>query len=114
MSGMPDSIGPFVECSLFIEGPLGMGNSDIHRLLSEVAAMPVVVTLEEMEGNLRKLLHAVRDGKHVVVTEKNIPIALLNPWPPKSKREFGALKGQFAIGTEFFDPLSAEELAAWE
>ena len=76
--------------------------------------MPVVVTLEEMEANPRKLLHAVRDGKHVIVTERNVPIALLNPPPPEKKREFGALKGQFAVGEEFFDPLPEEELAAWE
>jgi len=30
--------------------------------------MAVVVTVEEMEGNLRKLLDAVRDGKQIVVT----------------------------------------------
>jgi antitoxin (DNA-binding transcriptional repressor) of toxin-antitoxin stability system len=77
-------------------------------------AMPVVVTLEEMEANPRKLLHAVRDGKHVIVTERNVPIALLNPPSPKKEREFGALKGQFAVGKEFFDPLPEEELAAWE
>ena len=76
--------------------------------------MPIVVTVEEMEGNLQRLLHAVRDGKHVVVTEQNIPIALLNPAPPKNKRQFGALKGQFAVGEEFFGPLPAEELVTWE
>jgi antitoxin (DNA-binding transcriptional repressor) of toxin-antitoxin stability system len=76
--------------------------------------MALVVTVEEMEGNLRKLLDAVRDGKHIVVTEQNVPIALLNPLRPKNKREFGALKGQFVVGKEFFDPLSEDELAAWE
>jgi prevent-host-death family protein len=75
--------------------------------------MPIVVTIEEIEGNLQKLLHAVRDGEHVVVTEHNIPIVLLNPAPPENKRQFGALKGQFAVGKEFFDPLPEEELAAW-
>lgn len=76
--------------------------------------MPIIVTTGELHGDLQKLLHAVRDGQHIVITEQNIPIAALSPLPPKKKRDFGALKGQFAVGAEFFDPLPAEELAAWE
>lgn len=81
---------------------------------NEVNPMPIVVTIEEMEGNLRKLIDAVRDGKHIVVTEQNVPVVLLNPLSPKKKRQFGALRGQFVVGKEFFDPLPEEELAAWE
>ena len=76
--------------------------------------MPIVVSLEEMQESLTKLLHAVRDGKNVVVTEQNVPIATLNPFPQPGKRKFGALKGQFSVGKEFFDPLPEEELASWE
>ncbi len=32
---------------------------------------------------------------------------------PKPKREFGAFRGKFAIGPEFFEPLPPEELDLW-
>ncbi|MND05748.1 hypothetical protein D3C83_267260 [compost metagenome] len=35
------------------------------------------------------------------------------PVPPKPKREFGAMRGKFAIGPEFFEPLPPEELDLW-
>jgi hypothetical protein len=31
----------------------------------------------------------------------------------KRPREFGAYKGKFSVGPEFFEPLSEEELEAW-
>jgi len=76
--------------------------------------MAIFVSLEEMEGNLSSVLKAVRDGKHVVVTEQNIPVASLAPFPALGKREFGSLKDKVSIGKDFFEPLPEEELAAWE
>lgn len=32
---------------------------------------------------------------------------------PKPKRVFGAYKGKFSVGNEFFEPLSPEDLKAW-
>ena len=36
------------------------------------------------------------------------------PSAPKPKRQFGAMRGQFSIGPEFFEPLPPEELDPWE
>jgi hypothetical protein len=33
---------------------------------------------------------------------------------PRGKREFGAMRGKFSIGPEFFDPLPEAELKKWE
>jgi prevent-host-death family protein len=76
----------------------------------------IYVSINELQTSLEKLIHAVKDGgQQVVITEHNVPVARLNPVvAPESKREFGALKGQFSIGPEFFDPLPDDELAAWE
>jgi hypothetical protein len=30
------------------------------------------------------------------------------------KRQFGALRGKFSVGLEFFEPLPENEPAAWE
>jgi hypothetical protein len=35
------------------------------------------------------------------------------PAAPTPKREFGALRGKFTIGPEFFEPLPPEELDLW-
>ena len=43
-----------------------------------------------------------------------MPVARLMPALPKGKREFGAMRGKFSIGPEFFDPLPDDELAQWE
>jgi antitoxin (DNA-binding transcriptional repressor) of toxin-antitoxin stability system len=42
------------------------------------------------------------------------PIAKLVPVAPKSKREFGAMRGQISIGPEFFEPLPEDELERWD
>jgi hypothetical protein len=39
----------------------------------------------------------------------------LDPTPgaPKPKRQFGAMRGQFEIGAEFFEPLRPDEPDEW-
>jgi hypothetical protein len=44
---------------------------------------------------------------------KDRPPAGPPPAAPTPKREFGALRGKFAIGPEFFEPLPPEELDLW-
>ena len=41
-------------------------------------------------------------------------VGLATAVAPKGKRVFGAMRGQFEIGPEFFDPLPPEELDPWE
>ena len=43
----------------------------------------------------------------------NRPPADETPAAPKPKREFGALRGKFSIGPEFFEPLPPDELELW-
>ena len=38
----------------------------------------------------------------------------LSLWTPRSKRRFGAMKGQIVVGDDILDPLPKEELARWE
>ena len=65
---------------------------------------PDMSFLEMLDVVNERLMH---DGKE--------PIAKLVPFrPPAPKRRFGALRGIISIGPEFFDPLPAQELEAWE
>ncbi|HLY46279.1 MAG TPA: hypothetical protein VKQ73_11920 [Stellaceae bacterium] len=76
----------------------------------------IYVSIEEMTANIDKLVQAVKTGgQQIVITDQNVPFATLHPIrQPGSKRAFGALKGQFSVGPEFFEPLPEDELAAWE
>jgi hypothetical protein len=40
---------------------------------------------------------------------KVVPVAA-----PRPKRQFGALKGKVVVPDSFFDPLTDDELDAWE
>jgi prevent-host-death family protein len=76
--------------------------------------MAKTVTIHAAKTQLSKLLAEVEAGEVVIIARDKTPIAQLVPVTPKIERRFGAMRGQFAIGPEFFDPLPDEEIAAWE
>jgi hypothetical protein len=45
--------------------------------------------------------------------DNNPPPPDPSPGAPKPKRQFGAMRGQFEIGPEFFEPLPPDELDEW-
>jgi antitoxin (DNA-binding transcriptional repressor) of toxin-antitoxin stability system len=74
-----------------------------------------IVTIHTAKTILSQLLARVEAGEEIVLARGKEPIAKLVPFlPPATKRRFGALHGIVSIGPEFFDPLPAEELEAWE
>ena len=74
-----------------------------------------IVTIHTAKTTLSQLLARVEAGEEIVLARGKEPIAKLVPFqPPVSKRQFGALRGIVSIGPEFFDPLPAQELDAWE
>jgi antitoxin (DNA-binding transcriptional repressor) of toxin-antitoxin stability system len=74
-----------------------------------------IVTIHTAEPVLLQLLARVEAGEEIVLARGKEPIAKLVPFrPPAPKRRFGALRGIISIGPEFFDPLPAQELEAWE
>ncbi len=80
------------------------------------------VTIDAAKTNLSKLLVRVEAGEEIVLARGDQPIAEIVPYappapelaPPKPKRQFGSMRGQISVGPEFFEPLSAEDLALWE
>jgi prevent-host-death family protein len=76
--------------------------------------MPTV-TVHDAKTNLSKLLARVEAGEEIIIARGKTPIARLTPiHPPSTARRFGAMKGIISVGPEFFEPMTATELAEWE
>jgi prevent-host-death family protein len=76
--------------------------------------MDETVTIHAAKTNLSRLIARVEAGEEIIIARGHTPVAKLVPLTPKPKRVFGALRGKFAIGPEFFEPLPPEELDPWE
>ena len=73
-----------------------------------------VVTVHEAKTHLSRLIAEVLDGGEVVIARGREPVVKLVPAKPKGKRQPGVLKGKITVDDRFFEPLSEEELRAWE
>jgi prevent-host-death family protein len=76
--------------------------------------MDETVTIHVAKTNLSRLVARAEAGEEIIIARGRTPVAKLVPLVPKPKRVFGALRGKFAIGPEFFEPLPPEELDPWE
>ena len=74
--------------------------------------MARAVNVHEAKTQLSKLLERAHSGEEVIISKAGKPYARLVPLEPPQPRRGGWLKGR--LGKSFFDPLPAEELAAWE
>ena len=73
------------------------------------------VTVHKAKTTLSQLIAAVEAGEDVVIQRGQHAVVRLVPVdanPPK--RQFGALAGKVSLDASFFEPLPADELAAWE
>jgi prevent-host-death family protein len=69
----------------------------------------------EAKTQLSKLIRRVRAGEEVVIADAGTPVAKLVPIePPKTARVLGGDEGKISIAPDAFEPLSGEDLAAWE
>ena len=74
-----------------------------------------MVTIHTAKTTLSQLLARVEAGEEIILARGKEPVAKLVPYRlPQKGRQFGALRGIISVGPEFFEPLSEEELAAWE
>ena len=71
--------------------------------------MPTV-TIEEAQVKLLDLIHALQPNEEIIITENNQPVARLTPL--QAPRVPGIAQGK--VTDAFFEPLSEEELKAWE
>lgn len=74
-----------------------------------------IVTFDAAKTNLSKLIERACAGEEVVIARGATPVVRLVPVAyRKPRRQFGVLKGQFAVPAAFFKPLPRSELDAWE
>ncbi len=79
------------------------------------SAMGKMVTVQEAQTQLERLLEQVGHGEDVVIARDGKPVARLVPaGRSAAKRIPGVAKGQFSVPDSFFDPLPDDETAAWE
>jgi prevent-host-death family protein len=73
------------------------------------------VTVHEAKTNLSRLIARASRGEEVIIARGRTPVARLVPvGEVKGRRQPGAFKGKLRVGAQFFKPLPARELAAWE
>lgn len=74
-----------------------------------------IVTIHQAKTNLSRLIQRASHGEEVIISRGSQPVARLVPiGGTKGQRKPGSLKGKLVVGREFFDPLPAGELTAWE
>jgi prevent-host-death family protein len=75
------------------------------------------VTIHQAKTNLSKLIARAESGEEIVIMRGKEPVARLEPLcKKKGQRVPGLLKGKVPELPDafFFEPLSEEELRAWE
>ena len=72
------------------------------------------VNIHEAKTQLSRLVERAHSGEEIVIAKNGVPYARLVPIEPAPMRSLGFLRGEIFVGPEFFEPLSEEELAAWE
>lgn len=75
----------------------------------------MIVNVHAAKTNLSKLIEKACAGEEVVIARGSEPMVRLTPVnTAEPQRKPGTLKGELVVPDEFFDPLPADELAAWE
>ena len=75
--------------------------------------MDDIISIHAAKTHLSQLIARVEAGEVITIARGKTPVAKLVPIVRKSKREFGAMRGKFSIGPEFFEPLPEDELKLW-
>ncbi|MBU6427950.1 MAG: type II toxin-antitoxin system Phd/YefM family antitoxin [Cyanobacteria bacterium REEB65] len=74
------------------------------------------LNIHEAKTHLSRYLDRLAKGEVILLCKRNVPIAEIRPLPTAtaSPRALGYATGWFAVPDDINEPLSGEELAAWE
>jgi prevent-host-death family protein len=72
------------------------------------------ISIHAAKTHLSRLVARAEAGEEIVIARGRKPVVKLVSIAPKPKRVFGADRGKISVGPEFFEPLSPEELDAWD
>ncbi len=74
----------------------------------------MIFTVHQAKTQLSKLIAAALEGEEVIIARGDKPLVRLTALAsPKRGPRFGSMGGQIALTDAFFDPLPADEIAAW-
>ncbi|HET9182197.1 MAG TPA: type II toxin-antitoxin system prevent-host-death family antitoxin [Candidatus Angelobacter sp.] len=73
----------------------------------------ITVNVHQAKTTLSRLIEAVEKGHHVTIARDGDPVVELVPVKPQNGRKPGT-HPELQVGTEFFAPLSEQELDGWE
>ena len=71
-----------------------------------------LVKVQHAKTHLSALLAAVERGEEVIIARGSTPVAKLVPFSRAAERDLGFVA--YTVPDEFFEPLSDDELDAWE
>ncbi len=75
----------------------------------------LLTTIHRAKTNLSSLIERAERGEEIVIARGKQPVVRLVPVKKAPKRRVpGMFKGEFELGSAFFEPLPAEELSEWE
>ena len=76
--------------------------------------MPTV-KIHHAKTHLSRLIEQACEGEEIIIARGDQPLVRLQPLrEKKGQRKPGSMKGKLKVGPEFFQPLSEDELKAWE
>jgi prevent-host-death family protein len=71
-------------------------------------------TIHAAKTQLSRLIEEAERGEEVIILRGKNPVARIVPLKAAPKRrKLDIMNGAFAVGPEFFEPLSDEELKKW-
>lgn len=74
-----------------------------------------IVKIHHAKSTLSRLIAKACAGEEIVIARGDQPLVRLTPLrEKKGNRKPGRLRGKIRVGKEFFTPLPADELQAWE
>ncbi len=77
--------------------------------------MRKIVNIHQAKTHLSRIVDEVAAGREVIIARAGKPIARLAPLEPVVRpKKLGLLKGKLRVPDDFNNPLSDEELAAFE
>ena len=76
--------------------------------------MPTIVNIHEAKTHLSRLIERARNGEEIVIAKAGEPKVRLVAVASEAQRKPGRFAGELVVEKSFFEPLSEDELAAWE
>jgi antitoxin (DNA-binding transcriptional repressor) of toxin-antitoxin stability system len=74
------------------------------------------INVHEAKTHLSRYLARLARGQRIILCNRNVPVAEIRPLPQprRSARPIGLAKGSFAVPASFFEPLTDDDLDAFE